>query len=768
MTEEEKAPGVLGDVVSELGAKIVDETKSEDKKEQENGDSAEKDAVNESKEPEKDDKDGKQSGNGEENVMAQVVNKMQLDQGEMNAGESAKDDPKHPESLENEEKGDASSVEKEVSHNKEAVANEKEDSHGQAQVEKEESSPSVVTKEETKEKPEQNESEKEEVNEKEQSEKKEQKSESSKEEKESDKEEQKNDSDPEKRKNETDKEENQEQPEKEELKKASEKETESDKEQVQSEKEELKNASDKEKSRDHSEKEELKNETEKDEKEKESDKEEQKEPSEKEEGIEKEDSDKQTNEDSQEGITIKEESEDATPEPKPSDSHKKSSDSDSETPPETPTKSNAPEVDEQKEEMRTPSNRQSHAVTAPQKELRTTPRRPRTMSVDKPSAKTQPRKKVTTGKRRRTEVRKHDNEIVEYSYSYSYSESDPETEHSVRPPEGHRDTLSNTARLHQLQVAEKMKNMSEEMKKLRDRALNLEPIDGHEDSVYEELREILVEERRQQASKNKLQESEELTAAINHVEETQTWQKKMNLQAEAYRDYEHQAKQLQDRTDSFDMETKLELEQLKNKLKAQRQRMIEHHERELEQHSKRWTSDAKTRQYSHATNKLVFLRKQFKLLMTQCRFREANEVKAIMERTERAEEAEAYKNLQHDFDQSLAKLQQKHRDELLFFDEQVKIKIKQLEQQRARLRVAYLNKKKRMDQLEKKVLDADKLWNLQKLERTEELSSGTMRGSLGMRTTKLSLSDIRARSDKDENLISLPPLNTRRNPKTAR
>ena len=147
MTEEEKAPGVLGDVASELGAKIVEETKLEDKKEQENEASVEKDAANESKEPEKDDKDGKQSEHGEENVMEQVVNKIQMEQGELNAGESTKQDPKQPESVKNEGNGDGSSVEKEASHNQEAVANEKEESNGQAQVEKEESSPSVVTKE---------------------------------------------------------------------------------------------------------------------------------------------------------------------------------------------------------------------------------------------------------------------------------------------------------------------------------------------------------------------------------------------------------------------------------------------------------------------------------------------------------------------------------------------------------------------------------------------------------------------------------------------
>ena len=396
-------------------------------------------------------------------------------------------------------------------------------------------------------------------------------------------------------------------------------------------------------------------------------------------------------------------------------------------------------------------------------EIPRTPRRKqRKLSLDQP-------RRPTTGKRRRKEIRKHDDEIVEYSYSYSYSESDPETEHAVRPPGGSRkNSAANTARLHQLQVAEKMKNMSEEMKQLRIRAIKLEPIDGYPESVYEELREILVEERRQQASKNKLEESEELTAAINHIDETETWQKKMNLQAEAYQDYQQQAKQLQDRTDAFDVETKTVMEQLKNKLKAQRQRILENQERELEMHSKRWTSDAKTRQYSHATNRLVFLRKQFKLLMTQCRFREANEVKAIIERTERAEQDAAFKCLQHDFDQSLAKLQQKHREELIFFEEQAKIKIIQLEQQRARLRVAYLNKKKRMDQLEKKVSDADKVWNMHQLERTEELSNGTLRSSVGVRTTKLSLSDIRAKSDKDENLITLPPLNTRRNARTVR
>jgi hypothetical protein len=148
--------------------------------------------------------------------------------------------------------------------------------------------------------------------------------------------------------------------------------------------------------------------------------------------------------------------------------------------------------------------------------------------------------------------------------------------------------------------------------------------------------------------------------------------------------------------------------------------------------------------------------------MTQCRFREAEDVRRIIERTEVTERELAGACIQRDYDEALMKLQTKQKSELDFFDAQAEIQKKQLRQARKDLRVTYVNKERKVNEYEKRISDIDRLWNQHQTARINEIAAGAARPAVSGTTTKMSKADMTVRSEKDENIISLPPLNLRR------
>ncbi|OHS99919.1 hypothetical protein TRFO_33562 [Tritrichomonas foetus] len=304
----------------------------------------------------------------------------------------------------------------------------------------------------------------------------------------------------------------------------------------------------------------------------------------------------------------------------------------------------------------------------------------------------------------------------------------------------------------------------DEMSVLKAKAMNLEPLEDLDDEIYEALIRSLAEDRKEQAMNDNFEESERLNSAIEHVSASQLDQRKFKLQQEAYDDYCVQMDRVQNELQQFDEESqRLELD-LKAKLDTQQQRIEAAHEKELDNHSDQWTSDAKKKQYNHASSRLLFLRKQFQQLIIQCRFKEAAEVKAEINKVEAYEQREALKVMQHNFDESLKKIETRHAEELQFFRTRADIQLKQLRQNRAKLRIALQNKESKLKRIEDRIRDADKLWNYTQMQRIEEVSAGKSRDAKV--TSKLSPREF---GRKEETTIALPPLNLRRGPpKTAR
>ena len=89
------------------------------------------------------------------------------------------------------------------------------------------------------------------------------------------------------------------------------------------------------------------------------------------------------------------------------------------------------------------------------------------------------------------------------------------------------------------------------------------------------------------------------------------------------------------------------------------ERLIEQQNKEAEDNYVKWKMESKVRQYNHASYHLVIQRKQLANLLQQCRFSEAEVVQKNIERLEMQERESAYKVMQHDYNESLKKLEMK-------------------------------------------------------------------------------------------------------------
>lgn len=288
----------------------------------------------------------------------------------------------------------------------------------------------------------------------------------------------------------------------------------------------------------------------------------------------------------------------------------------------------------------------------------------------------------------------------------------------------------------------------------KERAMNMEPLFGLENDEYNRILEELVDDRRRTAASHNFSESARINDAIKHVEECQIRQKKYEMQVAACQEYEEQVEQFEASVREFDEDTKRMEEELRAKLEEQKQKVIAVHQHQTKLLEERWNSQAMQRRYNHASFTLRTNKKQFRLLMLECRFKEAETLKAVIDKMERSEQADAVKQMQSDFDDAEKALRAKQLNELQNIDQRAELQIKQLRQRRGWLRQAFLNKKKKFEQRAEQIADPDKLWNLAQLQRKEEIAAGGI-ASAPNTAARLNEKDIR---DREEATLRLPPL----------
>ena len=319
----------------------------------------------------------------------------------------------------------------------------------------------------------------------------------------------------------------------------------------------------------------------------------------------------------------------------------------------------------------------------------------------------------------------------------------------------------------------KTKNLNElSIDELKQMAFESQPILGLEISKYQDLINNLIDEQIE-IGDNVTTDKYEM--AIQHVRNFELVQQKINLQQDALANYQIEINSFNQELANYDSRTNQELNALQDNINKKRTQMLNKHELELDQHAEKWQSRNMIKLYNSASSKLLFLRKQLNNLRATGRYKEAHDLKLIVEKQETYESNEAIKKMQRDFDESLKKIHRKQKREIGFFEEDSSIKIETYKQDRARKRQALLNKKVKLENKGQIISDPEKLWNLNQMQRADQ-NFGSTRTDIKSRScpasarpTTMTLCENHLLEDaktKEKNgpqtTIKLPPLNTRR------
>ncbi|OHS99284.1 hypothetical protein TRFO_34319 [Tritrichomonas foetus] len=349
-----------------------------------------------------------------------------------------------------------------------------------------------------------------------------------------------------------------------------------------------------------------------------------------------------------------------------------------------------------------------------------------------------------------------------YSYTYSYSEIEEEIVRPIRKNQRRKNYIPKYLRNTKREMTEQTIDVpDEEMEILKKRAMNFQTLDDLHDQVYVLLMNNLMEDRNTLAVQEDFKGSERLNKVIEHVSKCQLEQRKYNLQHESYNDMMDQMDEVKAQLQTFDNETNQLETDLRNKVNNQISRITLNHEKELSALQAQWNTESKMRQYNRASPRLVFLRKQFKQLMRQCKFSEAEETKAMIQKLEMAEQEAAIVLLQNNFDDAVAKVEARQREELQFYKTKADIRIKQLRANRNKLREALLNRQRKIEKMGEIISDVDRLWKYNQSQKGKNAVS-----QRGMKTEN-TISRLTSRdfTEREDTTLSLPPLQLKRTPR---
>jgi DNA-binding LytR/AlgR family response regulator len=209
--------------------------------------------------------------------------------------------------------------------------------------------------------------------------------------------------------------------------------------------------------------------------------------------------------------------------------------------------------------------------------------------------------------------------------------------------------------------------------------------------------------------------------------------------------------------DAFDKETKQLETELCERQKEQKEVLLAGHRAELDDIEAHWSSAKHFRQYNRASNKLTILRRQLAFLLVQSRFKDAAEVRKLVDTETKTEESESHGSMQRDYDSALAAVLARHQAEVETFDERASIQLQKFRQDRAVARRLYENRGRKLAARVEIAADPDKLWSHEQAKRAHAIA-----GNAGMPVVPSAKITRSAIADKDVAILSLPPLDSRR------
>ncbi|OHT14675.1 hypothetical protein TRFO_14847 [Tritrichomonas foetus] len=270
---------------------------------------------------------------------------------------------------------------------------------------------------------------------------------------------------------------------------------------------------------------------------------------------------------------------------------------------------------------------------------------------------------------------------------------------------------------------------------------------------YESVIAELSTKRTYYAAKHKYAEAERYQNAIKFVRNSELQMRKNEIKEKASNAFLKKETTFKKTFLEFDQETKIEMDNLKNEIQAQREQMSQRHEDEIEALENLWKSQKKARLYNRPSKTLSTLRRQLNFMLTQCRFDEAKEVQKHIDEQANIEQKQNHEHMQHDFSEALRKLTEKQNEEKRFFEDRAQIRIRTFEQKRQRLRAGFENRARKLNAKKEVVTNPDRVWVSTQNQRIGD--DATMRRAPMKPTMKIAKKDI---YEKEVVTLELPPL----------
>ena len=295
---------------------------------------------------------------------------------------------------------------------------------------------------------------------------------------------------------------------------------------------------------------------------------------------------------------------------------------------------------------------------------------------------------------------------------------------------------------------------SEEVEQYVKKALNKEPILDLTDEVYGDILFDLAEKRKKYAIHHNYKEGDRMSEAITFVEKCQK-KTQMNAYAVDYKkNFDDEKSRFENDFKNYDTETQELFNELKEKQQQKREALLAEQRRERDEHRQKWTSDWMVRQYNKQSVQLTQMRKQHSLLLCQNRFKEAESLNNLIVQKAKQEEDVSMKSYQFDYDSSVKMLKERQKLEIENFESQCENQFIKLKGDRARRRVAFEFREKKINSKGSVANDPEKIWNASMLQRVENNAANSQKRA-GLPSTRMKKEDLK---DLDIMTLSLPRL----------
>ena len=304
-----------------------------------------------------------------------------------------------------------------------------------------------------------------------------------------------------------------------------------------------------------------------------------------------------------------------------------------------------------------------------------------------------------------------------------------------------------------------MPEITAEIKEYMEKALKGKLPSDLPESKYDEIIFALSKDRKNLATQHKYGEGEKYTRAIEHTKECQIKAKKTNLVKQANDQAKEDLTKTVQKLKDFDDETKRLEQEMLSAEKEAKQQIKQQHEKEIAENEALWQSEAKVKHYNRASPGLITLKKQINTMTVQCRFKDAEAVQVQYRKQKAKEEADNFALMQHDYDECLQKMLDRHKEEDDQFDVDSEIRIKHFHVKRNIERKQLENREGIMNQAAQESADPEKIWNKTANQRLSETCKVR---DTSLPSTKMTRKDL---ADADFELLTLPPLDFKRNKK---